>query len=92
MKIFYNANKIIAPGGAGLSWIFLCNLNSNIIEIRSSVNENPCFEKIAETLNLNYHYFYETTGIKSRFNSKNISNPNILVDNFLFAKITESLK
>ena len=92
MKIFSNANKIIAPGGAGLSWLFLCNLSANIIEIRSLVNENASLEKIAGDLNLNYSYFYETIGKKNRFNVANVSNPNIFIDDFLFSKIVSNIK
>ena len=92
MKIFSNANKIIAPGGAGLSWLFLCNLSTSIVEIRSLVNENASFEKIAGDLNLNYNYFYETIGLKNRFNIANVSNPNIFIDDFLFSKIVSNIK
>jgi len=92
MKIFSNANKIIAPGGAGLSWLFLCNLSTIIVEIRSLVNENASFEKIAGDLNLNYNYFYETIGLKNRFNFANVSNPNIFIDDFLFSKIVSNIK
>jgi capsular polysaccharide biosynthesis protein len=46
MKIFSNSKNIIAPHGAGLSWLFLCNPKVNIIEIRSLVNDNFLYDKI----------------------------------------------
>tara|TARA_B110000503_G_C7091629_1_gene389690 strand:- start:201 stop:1196 length:996 start_codon:yes stop_codon:yes gene_type:complete len=92
MKIFSNAKIIIAPGGAGLSWLFLCNLKTIIIEIRSLVNENLSLEKIANNLSLNYNYFYETIVENDRYNIANVSNPNIYIDDFLFSEIVSNLK
>ncbi len=91
MKIFSNAKNIIAPHGAGLSWLFLCNPKVNIIEIRSLVNDNFLYNKIAGILGLNYKYYYERAYGYERFNISNPSNPNIIIDDFLFFEIVNNL-
>ena len=91
MKIFSNAKNIIAPHGAALSWIFLCNSRVNIMEIKSLVNDNFLYDKIARILGLNYKYYYEQAYGRKRFNISNPSNPNIILDNFLFFEIVNNL-
>lgn len=92
MKIFCNAKNIIAPHGAGLSWIFLSTEKTSITEIRNVVNNNNVIEKIAKKLKLNYNFFYPSVHDKKNINKKNITNPNLPVDEFIFGQIIENIK
>jgi hypothetical protein len=93
MKIFSNAKNIIAAHGSGLAWIFLCKFNTNIIEIRSLVNKNNIYEKISAILQFRYKFVNEQiTGFGyGRFNERNVSNPNIILDDFIFSEVTNSI-
>jgi hypothetical protein len=88
IEIFSSAKNIIGASGSGLSWIFLCGKDSNIIEIRTVVNENTAIEKIARATNINYKFYYGN----SIYNKLNSSNPNLLISDFLFSKILTSIK
>jgi hypothetical protein len=88
IEIFRSARNIIGASGSGLSWIFLCGKDSNIIEIRTVVNENTAIEKIARGINLNYYFYYGN----SIYNKLNSSNPNLLISDFLFSEILTNIK
>jgi hypothetical protein len=88
IEIFRSARNIMGASGSGLSWIFLCGKDSNIIEIRTVVNENTAIEKIARGINLNYYFYYGN----SIYNKLNSSNPNLLISDFLFSEILTNIK
>ena len=64
--IFNGAEKIVAPHGAGLSNIIFCKKGTKVLEFSFEGYNNPCFIRIAQAINLDYHVHYSrgelTTG------------------------------
>ena len=86
--LFQNAKTIIAPHGAGLSWIFLCQENCKIIEFNNGLFRNDCFFNIAKKINLD---FTQITGLPAHCPEKN-EDPNIIIDDFAFEKLKSELR
>ena len=55
MKIFSEAELVVAPHGGALSNIVFCNNNVTIVELFQENYLNRCFKAIAEALNLSYY-------------------------------------
>jgi len=58
ISIFSAAEKIIAPHGAGLSNIIFCSKDTKVLELGFEGYLNPCFVRIAQVINLDYHVHY----------------------------------
>lgn len=55
-RLFFNADVIIAPHGAGLANIVFCNVGTRILEICSPNWMPPCYFAIAKSAELSYSY------------------------------------
>ncbi len=58
-RLFYFAEMVIGPHGAGFSNIFCCRPKTKIIEIFSEKYINPCYYSISEIAGLEYYYYIE---------------------------------
>ena len=62
MEMFYNADVVLAPHGAGLSNILFCRPEIQIIEYISKETGSNCFEYYANLLNLKWTGIYVLKG------------------------------
>lgn len=62
LKTFYNADKIIAPHGAGLSNLFACRDSTQILEIFMEKNNNTrAYDIISSNFGLRYQHYKENS-------------------------------
>ena len=54
IRVFSNAEVILAPHGAGLSHIVFAPNDATVVELFSPLFVNPCYWKLASTLGLKY--------------------------------------
>lgn len=58
MEVFYGAEAVVGPHGAGFSHLFCCDPNTPILEFFSPAYVHPCYWQIASHGKLPYYYLF----------------------------------
>lgn len=56
MELFYNAEMVVAPHGAGLSHLAFCDPGTPVLELFSPAYINTCYWHLSSAASLNYSY------------------------------------
>lgn len=62
VRLFSQADVVVAPHGAGLSNAVFCRPGTSVVEVFSPEYVNPCFWSISQAVGLDYHYLIGDSG------------------------------
>jgi hypothetical protein len=88
VELFYRAEAVVGPHGAGFSNLVFCGPKTPFLEIFSPAYFNPCYWHVADRVGLSYHYLL---GVGERYPDffETHLDPDIVVD---IDKLEASLK
>jgi len=86
-ELFYSAEVVVAPHGAGLSHLVFCAPKTPVLEIFSPAYFHPCYWHVCDRIGLSYHYFLGEGESPEKIQGH--QDPDIFVDS---SKLAASLK
>lgn len=92
VKLFYNAECVVGPHGAGLVNIAFCRQGTKVIEINTPYRVSTCFSDIAHYRGLNYQLHLATPDSKKFFNfdpKRGVGDSDMTVESAAFAEIVQ---